>query len=164
MWYGHIEFVNVGTASSTKPLNYRGGNVLNADYATHTATGICDVLDLILDAPYYIDPEWFDGDASRRTTRWDGTVVPTDTAARNWWQNNSTSHRSAKFVSSGSGGSATGNNDFGTVTIPAGYTRAAMNGSNTAHQTGSGTHATPCASQAYGKTHGWAYNDKQMAL
>ena len=158
MWYGHIEFVNVGAASSTKPLNYRGGNVLNADYSTHTATGICDVLDLILDAPYYLDPEWFDGNASRRTTRWDGTVVPTDTAARNWWQNNSTSHRSAKFVSSGSGGSATGNNDFGTVTIPSAYTRAAMNGSNTAHQSGPGTHATPCASQAYGKTHGWAYN------
>ena len=158
MWYGHIEFINVGAGSSTKPLNYRGGNVLNTGFSTHTATGICDVLDLILDAPYYIDPEWFDGNASRRTTRWDGTVVPTDTAARNWWQNNSTSHRSAKFVSSGSGGSATGNNDFGTVTIPAGYTRAAMNGSNTAYKTGPGYHATPCASQAYGKTHGWAYN------
>ena len=158
MWYGHIEFVNVSGSDSNKPLNYRGGNVLKAGYSTNTATGICDVLDLILDAPYYLDPAFFDANAGKRTTRWDGTVVPTDAAARDWWQNNSTTHRSAKFVSSGSGGSATGNNDFGTVTIPAGYTRAAMNGSNTAHQTKTGTHATPCASQAYGKTHGWAYN------
>ena len=158
MWFGHIEFVNVGTASSTQPLNYRGGNVLKAGYATNSATGICDVLDLVLDAPYYLDPEFFDANASKRTTRWDGTVVPTDAAAIAWWGNNSTTHRSAKFVSSGSGGSATGNNDFGVITVTAGYTRANSNGSNTAYKTGTGYHGTPCASQAFGKTHGWAYN------
>ena len=158
MWFGHIEFVNVGTASSTQPLHYRGGNVLKAGYSTHSATGICDVLDLVLDAPYYLDPEFFDANAAKRTTRWDGTVVPTDAAAIAWWGNNSTTHRSAKFVSSGSGGSATGNNDFGTITVTAGYTRANSNGSNTAYKTGGGSHGTPCASQAFGKTHGWAYN------
>jgi len=32
------------------------------------------------------------------------------------------------------------------------------NGSNIAYQTGTGFHGTPCASQAYGRQYGWAYN------
>ena len=104
-----------------------------------------------IDAPYYLDPDFFSANASRTETRWDGTTVPTETAARAWWSNNSTTYRSAKFVSSGNGGSATGVNDFGVLSITSLYTRARSNGSNTAYQTGSGFHGTPCASQAYGR-------------
>ena len=64
-----------------------------------------------------------------------------------------------------SGGTATigSDEDFGTISISSNYTRARHNGSNTALHTGYydgavATHGTPCMSQAYGKTHGWAYN------
>ena len=152
-WFGHIEFQN----NLGGPSNYTGGNPL-------PGSGTCDLLDLVLDAPYYIDPDFFNANASKRETRWDGTTVPTETAAHNWWENNSTSHRSAKFVSSGNGGTASGNDDFGTLSIPSGYTRANSNGSNTAYQTGSGYHGTPCASQAYGRQYGWAYNANKFYL
>ena len=152
-WFGHIEFQN----NLGGPQNYVGGNVL-------PGSGSCDLLDLILDAPYYLDPDFFSANASRTETRWDGTTVPTETAARAWWGNNSTTYRSAKFVSSGNGGSATGVNDFGTLSITTSYTRARCNGSNTAYQTGTGFHGTPCASQAYGRQYGWAYNANKWYL
>ena len=58
------------------PSDYTGGNVLPGD-------GYCDVLDLVLDAPYYIDPDWFDASpGTRLTTRWDGTTVPVESIAR----------------------------------------------------------------------------------
>ena len=93
------------------------------------------------------------------TTRWDGTTVPVESVARAWWSNESTTYRSAKYVSSNiTGGTATvgSNEDFGTISISSSYTRAAMNGSNTALHTGYydgsvATHGTPCMSQAYGK-------------
>ena len=141
-WFGHIEFQN----NLGGPQNYTGGNVL-------PGSGTCDLLDLILDAPYYLDPDFFSANSSRTTTRWDGTTVPTETAARDWWSNNSTTYRSAKFVSSGNGGSATGANDFGTISINTYYTRARSNGSNTAYKTGGGYHGTPCASQALSLIH-----------
>ncbi len=154
MWFGHIEFQNnLGTG----PRNYRGGNVLPGD-------GSCDLLDLILDSPYYLDSAFFDANPSKLETRWDGTIVPTETAAHQWWENNSTSYRSSKFVSITNGGTATGNNDFGTLSINSGYTRANSNGSNTAYNTGTGFHGTPCASQAYGRQYGWAYNANKWFL
>ena len=154
MWFGHIEFQN----NLGGPSNYRGGNVLPGN-------GTCDLLDLVLDAPYYLDPDFFNLDpANRLETRWDGTIVPTNTAAHEWWENNSTSYRSTKFVSPSNGGTATGANDFGVLAIPSGYTRANSNGSNTSYQTGSGFHGTPCASQAYGRQYGWAYNANKWFL
>ena len=147
MWFGHIEFQN----NLGGPDNYEGGNVLPGN-------GSCDLLDVVLEAPYYIDPDFFDADASRKETRWDGTTVPKEVNARAWWTTNATSARSAKFVSSSNGGSASGTDDFGTISIPAGYTRANSNGTNLAYQTGTGFHGTPCASQAYGRQYGWAYN------
>ena len=153
MWFGHIEFQN----NLGGPTGYRGGNVLPGN-------GTCDLLDLILDAPYYLDPDFFNANPSKLMRRWDGTVVPTEEAAHNWWENDSTSHRSSKFVSSGNGGSATGNDDFGTISITSGYTRANSNGSNIAYQTGTGFHGTPCASQAYGRQYGWAYNANKWFL
>lgn len=153
-WFGHIEFQN----NLGGPQDYVGGNVLPGN-------GTCDLLDLILDAPYHLDPDFFNADsANRLTTRWDGTTVPVESFARNWWGNDSTTYRSSKFVSSGNGGTATGNDNFGTLSINASYTRARCNGSNTAYQTGSGDHGTPCASQAYGRQYGWAYNSNKWYL
>ena len=147
-WYGHIEFQN----NLGGPQNYVGGNVLPGN-------GTCDVLDLVLDSPYYLDPDFFNADPTNRLmTRWDGTTVPVESYARSWWNNNSTSYRSSKFVSPSNGGTATGNDDFGTITVFSSYTRAVSNGSNTAYQTGSGFHATPMMSCSYGRQYGWAYN------
>ena len=155
-WYGHVEFVKTGVG---EPANFVGDNVLKSGFATSSQNGVCGVLDCILDSPYYLDPDWFEGDASSRLmVRWDGTVVPVESYARNWWGNNSTSHRSSKYVSTSNGGTATGTDDFGEIFISSSYTRAAKNGSNTAQHTSGGFHATPCMSQAYGKTTGWAFN------
>ena len=154
-WFGHIEFVKTGVG---EPQNYRGGNVLSPD-------GKCGLLDLVLDAPYYLDPDFFNADAANRLmTRWDGTTVPVESYARSWWGTESTSTRSAKFVSTDLGGTATigSDEDFGTISITSGYTRSYQNGSNTAKGQGitseNDYHSVPCQSQAYGKTHGWAYN------
>ena len=64
-------------------------------FATSSTTGICELLDLVLDAPYYIDKEWFEADRNELMTRWDGTKVPVESVARSWWSNSS--NRSAAF-------------------------------------------------------------------
>tara|TARA_B100001093_G_scaffold116258_1_gene108593 strand:+ start:320 stop:2773 length:2454 start_codon:yes stop_codon:yes gene_type:complete len=136
-WFGHIEFQN---DQPDNPTNYVGGNVLPGN-------GTCDLLDVILDAPYYIDPAWFNADPSNiLTTRWDGTVVPVEQNARAWWSD--PTKRSVQFA------------NIGTVSIPSYYDRARSNGSNSNnHSSGSGDyHGTPCASQAYGRQYGFAYN------
>lgn len=161
-WYGHTEFVKTGIG---EPSNFVGQNVLKSGFATSATTGLCGVLDCVLDAPYYLDPDFFEAvPGARLTTRWDGTKVPVESVARAWWQSNSTSNRSAKYVSTSNGGSATGDNDFGTVSVSSSYTRAAKNGSNTDQHTSGGFHATPCMSQAYGKTHGWAFNSNKWHM
>tara|TARA_B100001939_G_scaffold133974_1_gene116380 strand:- start:1111 stop:3429 length:2319 start_codon:yes stop_codon:yes gene_type:complete len=171
MWFGHIEFQNtLGISTLTTadtPTNYVGGNALS-NSGISTTVGTCDLLDLTLDAPYYLDPDFFNADPSNRLeTRWDGTTVPTDAAARNWWRNNSTTYRSPKFVTLGIGtGTAVPGSDFdfGQILVNTFYSRSVCNGSNTAYQTGTGYHATPCASQAYGRQYGWAYNSNKWFL
>ena len=143
-WFGHIEFQgNLGG-----PAKYRGTNALKAGYSQYTTNGSCDVLDLVLDAPYYIDPDWFNANpGSRLTLRWDGTRVPVESVARLWWSDST--QRSAAFSS------------IGTVsTITTSYTRANCNGSNTNDPAGTSSdyHATPCMSQTYGRQYGWAFN------
>jgi hypothetical protein len=140
-WIGHAEFQrNTGNG----PTNYVGGNVLPGN-------GTCDLLDLVLDAPYYIDPDWFNADpANRLTTRWDGTIVPLDSVARNWWGDSL--QRSATFSA------------IGTITITSSYTRADCLGSNTARPTISTTHGTQCAANAYGRTQGWAFNANKWVV
>lgn len=153
-WFGHVEFQNnLSQTGSMNPTNYIGGNLLPGN-------GSCDVLDLVLDSPYYIDPDFFNADsANRLMTRWDGTTVPVESVAVAWWNNNSISYRSSKFVSPSNGGTATGNNDFGILSgITSNYTRYNNNGTNSVKNMGYGTHGTPCMSQTYGRTHGWAYN------
>ena len=145
-WIGHPEFQN--NCSGAKPTGYVGGNVLPGN-------GTCDVLDLVLDAPYYLDPTYFDADpANRLTTRWDGTVVPVEVVARSWWTN--TSNRSTTFNTAHP---SAGNVPF----ITFNYTRAFCNGSNTAPSS-VGEHCTPCMALTYGRTQGWAYNANKWAL
>lgn len=151
-WFGHPEFQsNAGTSNS--PVDYIGGNVLKAGWhpaAVSATTGTCDLLDLILDAPYYIDPEWFEGSpGSRLMTRWDGTTVPVESVAKSWWS--TSNQRSAKFAS------------IGTVNIPANYTRANCNGSSSTVSV-EGNHGTACASLTYGRTMGWAYNSNKFFI
>jgi len=132
-WFGHAEFNDTGTG----PTDYVPGNKLSAG-------GTCGVLDVVLEGPYYIDPAWFNANpGTRLTTRWDGTTVPVESVAREWWGNSSA--RSSQFSTAG------------TVTIPGTYTRANCNGTNSA-VSAEGQHGTACAGLAYGRTYGWAYN------
>ena len=165
MWFGHIEFQNPSSITSIKqgdnttatttsgPSNYVGTNLLKSGFATSATTGTCGVLDVLLEGPYYIDPAWFEADTTNRLeARWDGTTVPKESVAREWWSD--ASKRSAAFSSVG--------------TIPSSsmtlYTRTRCNGTNTAYNTGGETHGTPCASQAYGREYGWAYNANKWFL
>lgn len=144
-WIGHPEFQNNTTGA--KPRGYVGGNPLPGN-------GTCDVLDLVLDAPYYLDPDYFnENPGSRLTTRWDGTRVPVESVARNWWA--SSANRSNSFN--------TQYPNVGTVSVTSLYTRAYCNGSNTAQST-VGQHCTPCMALTYGRTQGWAYNANKWVL
>ena len=145
VWTGHPEFVT----DDEDPQHYISGNVLSA----HARSG---VLDILLDAPMYLDPEYWITNPSLVTTRWDGTRVPTETSARNWWS--SASNRSNSFT------------DFGSITVPSGYSRARHCGTdslpptnNTGGRNGGG-HGTPCASLMYGKNYGWAFNSNKWTL
>jgi len=148
-WIGHPEFQNNSLSDSSpfaavpKPSGYTGGNLLPGN-------GTCDLLDLVLDAPYYIDPDWFNADpATRLITRWDGTTVPVESVARSWWSNNAL--RSTQFANAG------------TVSVTASYTRANCNGTNAAISN-EGDHGTCCAALTYGRTQGWAYNANKWVL
>ena len=146
-WIVHVEFINPNRASglnSVSPSDYIGGNPISD-------VGFCDVLDVCLDGPYYIDPDWFNADASRLTTRFDGTVTAEESAARLWWSDSSA--RSAKFANAGT-----------TVPIFSGYTRANVHGDGGYPLGASANHGTQCASLCYGRTHGWAYNCNKWHL
>ena len=147
MWYGHIEFVSTGVG---EPDDFIPGNALDPN-------GKCGVLDIFWDAPYYIDPEFFDADQANRTEiRWDGTRVPKVEVAMDWWSGTSTSERSARFAFGGA-------DYFGSISLGSYqffiHTRDGFQGNLSADPTlDSDFHGTSCASQVYGKTHGWAYN------
>ena len=144
-WFGHVEFQNNPTGGVELPAGYTGGNPLPGN-------GTCDLLDVVLEGPYYIDPAWFNADpATRLTTRWDGTTVPVESVARTWWSNSA--QRSAEFAGAG------------TVAIPGTYTRANCNGTNTAKTPGDeGQHGTACSGLTYGRTFGWAYNANKWVI
>ena len=142
----HPEFVNC----STDPVGYQTGNVLTWSGISSTP-GTCGVLDVVLDAPYYIDPAFFDNNPSLLTQRWDGTTVPIESAARSWWSDST--QRSAGFST------------IGTVSgISTSYTRAYCNGTNNAKPTNNSNHGTQCAGQVFGKNYGVAYNCNKWVL
>lgn len=158
-WLGHIEFYNPSDVADINkntvnpdgdsyifgPEDMIEGNVLNPN-------GRCYALDLIVDAPYYIDPDFFNADpVNRLETRWDGTVVPVSSVAVNWWRNNSTTYRSVGFTT------------FGTALVSTAYNRNDSNGSNTSTAYNS-THGTQCAAATFGRTQGWAYNANKWVL
>ncbi len=162
-WFGHMEFQNPSRLTSIKqedgtaatvsgPSDYIGGNVLDSGFSSSSTNGTCDVLDIVLEAPYYIDPAWFEASAGTRlTARWDGTTVPVESVAREWWSD--ATKRSSEFASAGTVSSSSVSS----------YTRLKANG--TINDIGGGgdtegrySHGTPCASQAYGRSYGWAYN------
>ena len=150
-WIGHPEFQNNVIVESDgsaieMPAGYEGGNLLPGD-------GTCDILDVALDGPYYIDPEWFDDDPEARLiTRWDGTIVPTEDEARNWWF--SSNNRSPQFAG------------IGSIILSTNYTRENVQGSNSAQPIpfNEGRHGTPCGALTYGRTQGWAYNANKWML
>jgi hypothetical protein len=151
-WFGHVEFQT--NATGTGPRDYNRKNALAVGFstlATSAANGTCDLLDLVLDAPYWLDPAWFEAaPASRLTLRWDGTRVPVESVARSWWS--TSSQRSVGFST------------IGTVTITSAYTRAACNGSASARPTITTTHGTQCTANAVGRTQGWAYNANKWSV
>jgi hypothetical protein len=148
VFYGHPEFMS----DEYDPPNYIRGNVLSR-------SGQCGVLDMILDAPYYLDPDYFNANsAGRLTRRWDGTLVPIESVARDWWY--SSSNRSTTFNNNRRSG------DFSINIVPD-YTRAANCGADrttSPSNDSEGDHGTPCASLAYGKNFGWAFNSNKWSI
>lgn len=142
-WLGHVEFISSGVTNAVNPDDYIGSNVLPGN-------GYCDVLDLVLDAPYYIDPNWFNADPTNRLmTRWDGTTVPVESVAIAWWR--IATQRSISLAS------------FGNIYVSPNYTRDTANGSNSTLPS-DGTHGTQCAALAFGRTQGWAYNANKWVM
>lgn len=148
-WFGHVEFQSNSTGGG--PTNYIGGNLLRAGFSTSSTTGTCDLLDLVLDAPYYIDPEWFESSPNTRLRlRWDGTTVPVESVARSWWGD--ANQRSVGFST------------IGTVTVTSGYTEDSCLGRNTDRPTNGTDHGTDCAANTYGRTQGWAFNCNKWSV
>jgi len=157
-WFGHSEFQS--NATGYGPTNLVGGNPLRVGFkgaggsgptAQNATNGTCELLDLVLDAPYWLDPAWFEADAATRLTlRWDGTTVPVDSVARTWWS--TANQRSASFAS------------LGTVSITSAYTRTRCNGSHSARPTISTNHGTQCTANAVGRNQGWAFNANKWSI
>lgn len=144
-WIAHVEFMN-DVNGQLAPHDFKTtGNLLSA-------TGKCSVLDIVLDSPYYIDPEWFDSDPDNRLeTRWDGTVVPVDSVARSWWSDST--QRSPEFSA------------IGIVDVYFGYSRESVHGDYSQGPQGNdGDHGTQCMGLAFGRTQGWAYNANKWHL
>ena len=197
VWDGNTTWPDAGPDSPDNhrpefPNQYRGGNALSKTDGRSISTdstylntngyadGACDILDLFLDGPYYLDPEWFDDEVGRTIIRWDGTRVPTEQEAVIWWKDSS--KRSTKFKArnpihkytevnmyanqySWSNVATSNGYDFknDTTIEPLEYTRRTMNGSNTQIPLFAG-HGTRCASLAYGRTHGAAYNSFKWSI
>ena len=101
------------------------------------------VRDIILDGPYYIDPDYFISNGFTYTKA-DGRTGITTASAEDWWENSS--NRSAAFQSEG------------TVTIPSTYTENNALGNSLDGTNGiNDGHGTACASLAAGKNFGNAF-------
>ena len=146
-WIAHPEFVT----TADDPVGWSTGNALTWS-GISTTPGTCGVLDVVLDGPYYIDPDWFNADPGNRLTqRWDGTTVPVESVARAWWSNSS--QRSVGFSTIGT-----------TSGISASYTRDNCNGTNTSKPQNNSDHGTQCAGQVFGKNYGSAYNCNKWVI
>ena len=129
-WHGHPEFVN--------------------------KNGVSEILDVILDGPYYLDKGYFDANPSKTTT-FLGRTTCTESAALEWWS--TASKRSSAFSS------------VPTISgISSAYTRANVCGSYSAYPALSSSaasfanHGTGVASTVYGKTLGWAFESRKWNI
>lgn len=101
------------------------------------------VRDIVLDGPFYIDPDYFIANGYTYTKP-DGRTGITTASAEAWWEN--VADRSPKFAS------------IGTVAIPTGYTENnaignSLSGTNNIND----GHGTACAALAAGKNFGHAF-------
>lgn len=74
----HPEFIDRFPTSGSEPFS-----------------GKSRVRDLLLDGPYFLDPEYFDQNTTYKTAKYDGRPTCTRDGALNWWK--SASNRSARF-------------------------------------------------------------------
>ena len=101
------------------------------------------VRDIVLDGPYYIDPDYFVS-IGATYTKPDGRVGITTSSAHDWWENSLS--RSVAFQSAG------------TVSIPSNYTEANTLGDNLdGSNTMTSGHGTACAGLSAGKNFGLAF-------
>ena len=100
------------------------------------------VRDIILDGPYYIDPNYFTSNGYTYTKP-DGRIGITTTSAHAWWENSSS--RSGSFSS------------VGTISIPDAYTVANSLGIGGTSHTMTSSHGTACAGLSAGKNFGLAF-------
>ncbi len=105
--------------------------------------GVSRVKDIVLDAPYLIDPDWFDT-YGYVYTKGDGSTGINTTNAISWWEDNN-ARSTAKAL-------------LPTINIPALYTadRAVGVGTTGSNSLTSG-HGTGCAGMAAGKNFGLAF-------
>ena len=149
-WFGHVEFQT--NSDGGGPDNYQDGNALTRS-GVSTTSGTCDLCDLVLEAPYYIDPDFFNASPSTRLeTRWDGTTVPVESVARDWWRNNTSTYRSVGFTT------------FGRAFVSTSYSRIRCNGTNDSLATNGSFHGTQCMAASAGRTQGWAFNANKWNL
>ena len=108
------------------------------------------VSDIVLDGPYYIDPDYFISN-NYTYTKPDGRTGITTASAEGWWENSS--NRSAAFQSEG------------TVAIPAAYNAVHAVGDSLDGSNGmvSG-HGTACAGIAAGKYMGLAFESNIWSM
>jgi hypothetical protein len=112
--------------------------------------------DLILDGPYYLDPDYFINNSLTQTKTIDGVTVGTtgtESASRSWWSNSS--NRSTEFQS------------LGTVSsINSLYTseHSQSKTSNSNNNEITDGHGTACASLLGGKTFGLAFESNLWSI
>ena len=100
------------------------------------------VRDVVLDGPYYIDPDYFTNN-NHTYTKPDGRTGITTASAHSWWENSS--NRSGAFSS------------VGTVSIPSNYTVANSLGIGGTSHTMTSSHGTGCAGLSGGRNFGTAF-------
>lgn len=143
---------SVGVVTTTVDYSLTGKNV---DIVIHDSgvlqyhpefmdsNGKSRVRDIILDGPFFIDPDYFINN-NLTYQKSDGRTGIATTAADAWWENGS--NRSSQFAS------------IGTIAIPAAYTEAnalgtTLNGTNTL----TSGHGTACAGLSAGKNFGLSF-------
>ena len=105
--------------------------------------GVSRVKDIVLDGPYYIDPDWFTSNNFTYTKADGSTGIATDKAIT-WWEN--ANERSGTYIG------------VPVITIPSMYTAdRAVGVGSTGHSAITNGHGTACAGLAAGKNFGLAF-------